>query len=156
MNVALSVCARVVDDTYGWTDTRREYNLPALWKRFANDSARQQNSMAPVHPRDELRTILSEMETAITAFEADLLVWLETDVFAAWPGSSAKCPVARVSLADLPSSSARAIFEQKLAAGVHGVDPIKMKKAHDARLKATSWLVAMLDVSLFVRRPLLG
>ena len=148
MTAALSVCAKVVDDTYGWSDTRTEYNLPAIWRRLlGKNSAREKAQASAVRSRDELRAIRSDMETAIAAFEADLLVWLEMDVFAAWPGSTAKCPVARVSLADLPSGSARAIFEQKLQSGAHGLDPVKMKSAHDARLKATSWLVAMLDVS---------
>lgn len=152
MTAALSVCAKVVDDTYGWSDSRKELNLPAIWARLGTKSARGKGPLGTFHSRDELWTIRSEMETAVAAFEADLLVWLEMDVFAAWPGSAAKCPVARVSLADLPSGSARAIFEQKLQSGAHGLDPVKMKRAHDARLKATSWLVAMLDVSL-IRSP---
>jgi hypothetical protein len=148
MNVALSICARVVDDTHRWSDVRREYNFPALLRRLGLGAARCTVQPIAFRSMDQLRTIRNELDTAVTAFEADLLVWLETDVFAAWPGSAARCPVAKVSLADLPSGSARAIFEQKLGASAHGIDPIKMKRAHDARLKATSWLVAMLDVSL--------
>lgn len=156
MNVALSVCARVVDDTHRWWGVRREHNLPALLRRLGIGAARSTVPSTAFHSNEELRAIRSELDTAVTAFEADLLVWLETDVFAAWPGPAAKCPVAKVSLADLPTGSARAIFEQKLGASAHGIDPIKMKRAHDARLKATSWLVAMLDVSLTCLRSIVG
>lgn len=144
MGRALSVCVWVVDDVYAWSPAgQREWNLPALLRR-AGLGAREvkvPDTGGSIGSRERLRAIQSQLDTAVAAYQADLLLWLDTDVFAASAGTP-RCPVARGSLAD---ASARAVFEQRLAG--KGIDKARMRRAHEARLKATSWLVAMLDVS---------
>ncbi|KAJ9092812.1 hypothetical protein QFC21_006688 [Naganishia friedmannii] len=164
---ALAVCATAVDDTYCWTDERRRYNLPALVKRFASPRLKYTTGKPERrsnNTRDQLLAIRRDLESCVDGYETDLIIWLDTDVFASPTSSSpnnggtATCPVAKVSLADMPSTaSVRArMFEQKLqqhmrapqAAG-HGGGlhrRANFRKAHEARLKATSWLVAMLDL----------
>ncbi|KAJ9119016.1 hypothetical protein QFC22_003505 [Naganishia vaughanmartiniae] len=167
---ALATCARAVDDTYNWTDVarRRQYNLPSLIKRFTSarrsQSSHRDKERRRVDIREQLLAIQRDLESCVEGYETDLLIWLDTDVFAFTTSSSpnnggaATCPVAKVSLADMPTTaSVRArMFDQKLqqhmrapqAAGHNGLHRREnLKKAHDARLKATSWLVAMLDLS---------
>lgn len=144
MGRALGVCEGVVDDVYAWDGAgRREWNLPALVRRLGKAKEETKRDVSAVGSRERLRTIKAELDTAITAYETDLLLWLDTDVFA--PSANGKCPVARVSLAEMPTSAARTMFEHRLAD--RAIDKGRMRRSHEARLKATSWLVAMLDVS---------
>jgi hypothetical protein len=144
MGRALGVCEGVVDDVYAWDGAgRREWNLPALLRRVGKAKEKIKQDISGVGSRERLKTIKAELDTAITSYETDLLIWLDTDVFA--PSANGKCPVARVSLAEMPSSAARTMFEHRLAD--RAMDKGRMRRAHEARLKATSWLVAMLDVS---------
>ncbi|KAJ9101500.1 hypothetical protein QFC19_005153 [Naganishia cerealis] len=163
---ALAICARTVDDTYNWSDfaRRRQHNLPALVKQFTRppSSPPGHNETRNINSREQLLAIQHDLESCVAEYETDLLIWLDTDVFSSSATSSntstAKCPVAKVSLADMPtaSTSARAMmFEQKLQqhatlpghAGLNNNRRAKIRKTHEARLKATSWLVAMLDLS---------
>lgn len=172
---ALGVCAQAVDDTYNWTTDaagRRQYNLPALIKRLTSPRSKlssEDMEKRSTNIRDQLLAIQRDLESCVEGYETDLLIWLDTDVFASPSslspnnGAATACPVAKVSLADIPSTaSVRArMFEQKLQqhmrapqvtghSGMH--KRANMRKAHEARLKATSWLVAMLDVSVFFSR----
>lgn len=147
MGRALGVCGAVVDDVYAWDGAGgRQWNLPALYARLAGNRNREEKQVETPATREgsrvRLRTIKTELEVAITAYETDLLLWLDTDVFA--PSAAGKCPVARVSLAETPSSAARTMFERRLADRTS--EKTRMRRAHEARLRATSWLVAMLDV----------
>ncbi|KAJ9122833.1 hypothetical protein QFC24_003869 [Naganishia onofrii] len=166
---ALGVCAQAVDDTYNWTTDaagRRQYNFPAIIKRLISPSSKLSSGdmeKRSTNIRDQLLAIQRDLESCVEGYETDLLIWLDTDVFASPSslspnnGAATACPVAKVSLADIPSTAfVRArMFEQKLQQHMRAPQVTghsgwhkraNMRKAHEARLKATSWLVAMLDL----------